>query len=794
MLVPKWFSALLILLFANPTIVAQCPFRDKPAIGQSIAAQSQLHCDDLPGGVRRWTITRPEVRQRLTEYPDIVFNPGESVLISARGCVNVQGGTGKRRKGNDWRRYVDPDGPSTDRSYHGTVWVPGARIVRDGQQLLTPVGTAPVRISSIAGSWDAPTNSELLVIPENPPTNATLRLGYEVGVNRSLPSDPYGRRAPSGHQCAHADNAEVVVTIIPNDVAVPAGPTRSLLAFDPVATEPDLNGFMLAPRWFRNYQRGSDLTDLEARKECDNFPYRNWFWVSNGIRNTCTQQASYDEPPSFGECAFGPGFGEFHGHVNWVPSTFVGKLTLKDHSADHDLDLQLRTLTDLDRAQRLLRGEPTRSVSTILTLDSQNRDDYKDALWLEFADYETIDHFPPERKDDTGKGWHSLLESDASYTLNKDQPIKDKTAVVTGLLDLDCVHECHTELHPVLAVAVRTSSEIGQGDDDPWMIFVRNQGNEGDCSQDQHYLDRSIYTMLLPAPVGAQGPYPVPDLARSDGTPFTSNLPGLTWSIKPSANPPGALVSFSLVPADACSQTGKSELVRISGVLHLSWKASVAPIQDTCKASGLNDPHKDSSPVCLRQEVQVCSNQYVQQTGPNPARNKPNLWEGLTGVWQEDHGEEVGAFEEGLLYNGSTQIQPNLALRATILATPVISGEVDGSLPFITREVRSTNGTSLRVKANDYLAGAKLEVEHHLHLYAELKFGEIVRSASSGFLQTPDFKHFTGHDGAILVGGGVNPGYHEGGGLSLRFSVGVLFIPATGEKMFRLALGPQYSF
>jgi hypothetical protein len=135
-----------------------------------------------------------------------------------------------------------------------------------------------------------------------------------------------------------------------------------------------------------------------------------------------------------------------------------------------------------------------------------------------------------------------------------------------------------------------------------------------------------------------------------------------------------------------------------------------------------------------------------------------------------------------------------VALRAALFQTPLGNIEIDGSLPFVTRHVTSTNGTRLQVKANDYLAGLKLEVEHRLHLYVELKGGEIVRSASAGFLQTADFKYFTGHDGAILIGGGINPGHQEGKGLSLRLSVGALFIPSTGEKMFRLALGPQYTF
>jgi hypothetical protein len=50
------------------------------------------------------------------------------------------------------------------------------------------------------------------------------------------------------------------------------------------------------------------------------------------------------------ECTFAPGLGQLHRHVNWTPATFVGKLTWRERSADQDQDLQLKTLSDYDRA------------------------------------------------------------------------------------------------------------------------------------------------------------------------------------------------------------------------------------------------------------------------------------------------------------------------------------------------------------------------------------------------------------------------------------------------------------
>ena len=148
----------------------------------------------------------------------------------------------------------------------------------------------------------------------------------------------------------------------------------------------------------------------------------------------------------------------------------------------------------------------------------------------------------------------------------------------------------------------------------------------------------------------------------------------------------------------------------------------------------------------------------------------------------------------GMLYNGTTQIQPNFAGRYAILQTALGSFEVDGAPPIIQRQVKSTNGTNLKVKISDVMGGLKIKFTNALNTYGEVKYGEIFRSASSGFEATPDFKHFQGHNGFVLIGGGIQPYGHEGARWSLRISAGWLYLPSTGEHMIRLTVGPQIRF
>src|ERR1700686_2302631 len=100
----------------------QCPAKYLQPVDEE---QGTVQCKELSNTTVQWTITRPQVRKSLTEYSEITFEKGQTVIVSAHGSVNVGNDLSK----TDWRDYVDPAGNGTDRHYHGLIWIPGARLM-----------------------------------------------------------------------------------------------------------------------------------------------------------------------------------------------------------------------------------------------------------------------------------------------------------------------------------------------------------------------------------------------------------------------------------------------------------------------------------------------------------------------------------------------------------------------------------------------------------------------------------------------------------------------------------------
>jgi hypothetical protein len=111
-----------------------------------------------------WRIDEPNVKQHVTPYPQIKFQPGDKVTIQAGGCVQTGG------SGNTWKRYVNPSGPNADRLYHGLIWIPGLI----GGRAATGVPPDPKRIVAYTGP-----NQSITVPSGLDNAQLYLRLGYE---------------------------------------------------------------------------------------------------------------------------------------------------------------------------------------------------------------------------------------------------------------------------------------------------------------------------------------------------------------------------------------------------------------------------------------------------------------------------------------------------------------------------------------------------------------------------------------------------------------------------------------
>jgi hypothetical protein len=293
-------------------------------------AAERVNCSNTSNGFT-CRIDEPNVRQAITEYRQIRFQPNDVVTIQAGGCVQTGG------SGRTWKRYVDPTGDNSTRLYHGTVLVPGA------------TGGA-VRISTVI--------NRPLTIPGQTPGELFLRLGYE--------DDNYGDNGYWGHddgtenQCRGVGNAWATITVV-RGATPPPPPPQATAPMDLVWTAIDGNWLPLNPTWAWNAQHGNQ--PIDAGKVC------GW-----RFGKPCTTQDpwtnTYSPPIPYLCDADNPS--GVDGHLNWMHATFTGQIFFQEHSgSDDDYNLLL-------------------AVPNNAGLTTTNEGG---ALLLEFDSDETIDHF-----------------------------------------------------------------------------------------------------------------------------------------------------------------------------------------------------------------------------------------------------------------------------------------------------------------------------------------------------------------------------------------------------------------
>ena len=159
----------------------------------------------IPGahGHTVWKITRPRVNQAVTDYDQIQFAPGETVIVEAGGCVQTGG------QGATWKRYVDPVGKGSDRLYHGQISIPGAT---NGLEFFKPFQPTLYTI---------PANAQFLG------GHAHLTLGY---TDDAYADNGYAKPDNGNeNQCWQVKDASVVIDISPAAAAGAPPSTASYL-------------------------------------------------------------------------------------------------------------------------------------------------------------------------------------------------------------------------------------------------------------------------------------------------------------------------------------------------------------------------------------------------------------------------------------------------------------------------------------------------------------------------------------------------------------------------------------
>jgi hypothetical protein len=131
-----------------------------------------------------WRVDEPDVGRRESIYPEIQFQPGDTVqIIDAGGCCQTGGA------GATWKRWVNPSGPNSGALYHGLIKVSGMA----GLTRVQDVG------------------SQRIVVPDDVQGDLSLHLGYE--------DDDYSDNGYWGHddgtenQCAGSVNAYIELAI-----------------------------------------------------------------------------------------------------------------------------------------------------------------------------------------------------------------------------------------------------------------------------------------------------------------------------------------------------------------------------------------------------------------------------------------------------------------------------------------------------------------------------------------------------------------------------------------------------
>ncbi len=465
-----------------------------PALPAS--ANERVACSTTAPNTKVCRIDEPNVTLPSEQFPQVTYQAGDEITVDAGGCAQTGG------SGATWKLYVNPQGPNSDRLYHGLIWLPGAT---NGMQ----------RIG---------VNHQVFhVAPDIAPALTFLRLGYED--DNYSDNGYWGHDNGTGNQCANSVNAFVVLTIVHHPAAVPPPPHRPL---DLVEGGFDDNGLPSDPRYF--YEAGNVLESVAALCPDANAP------------QTCTTQTvSFDTPDTLKDIVpllctpdtLATMYSK-RGHVNWSTGTFTGKVFWDEHSSDDDYNMWMV-------ASAGPFAIPLTSANGTIPQKGGGH-----AVGLEYDSDETIDHFSTS----WWNAWHNAVDNDDTQA---HRMVDNADAVVVGLVGLDCVHDCQAEVHPVYALAMRVNDP--PAGIDRWSYFVRNQGDEGMCSQDQHFLETPALVLRLRPPA--------------------ANLHHFTIVNSEAKVNDGAMtLSFDADNGDALvivTMADTSAVQRLNGVLDLRW-------------------------------------------------------------------------------------------------------------------------------------------------------------------------------------------------------------------------------
>lgn len=348
--------------------------------------------------------------------------------------------------------------------------------------------------------------------------------------------------------------------------------------FNLTSISPDVNGFEFNPRWAWQVANPGAVPD--PNKLC---------FDSDGKYVSCTTDAvDFDEPEDYKilrqTCRVGAGT-EVKGHINWRAAAYRTRLSWGEFSIDGDYCFELKPVDE-----------------NWSSINNNGLTTNRPTLHMEFHAGEMIKHFNTSWWKDFRKSVGIRQIQTSTERDFATRFLTGKRAMVIGLVNLDCVHNCYTELHPIYAVAINIETRKPNADgsvDEVWAIFARNWGNEGWCSRDQHYLNLETHSnkLLLTIPWGPDTPAGNSALAWDvvgDGTTFLTNNNQASGPEVSAVGSGGILLSFVLPKAD--------DRARIHGELRLRWKMPPTTVPAAPSVSAMANPAMSATSTAPQEE------------------------------------------------------------------------------------------------------------------------------------------------------------------------------------------------
>jgi len=351
------------------------------------------------------------------------------------------------------------------------------------------------------------------------------------------------------------------------------------------------------------------------------------------------------------------------GHVNWFPAAYTGRVCFDNFNfpdMDYTFSLQPEGGNGLTRWNPPAVPDPDQKgiPKKRCSKDGKITECSPKAHHIEFDSRETIERFrSSEWSKFRSHASPCLIELKSCHPDQAREDVSLKRAVVIGLFGLDAEHNIYSELHPVYAIAIEMNSNP---DDNTWMIFARNVGDEGACSLKFHPLYGPADTaganiplerlrLLIPPPEGRRATgasyYAHTEFYSNNETCPTAAFYDELFqpaAARYSQNNQGVLLDFDL---KAC---GEDCDPLVEGTLHIAW--DLVPISEVETTNLLQREKQKDQCVSVKELNKKESGEFDK-----PTREQKRKFNDLL---LQARAESLMMRAAGCVYNGRIQSAP----------------------------------------------------------------------------------------------------------------------------------------